>query len=84
MDCIIVGVTVENNKYQMESMTLRFAGHPTVRQAVATAKQYQLGCSFKPDYDHPNFEVHMRADGENTLVQFYPNVRAGVKTTTRR
>lgn len=84
MNCIVTGLSVENNKYHLESMTLRFAGAPTVKQAVAVAKHYSKGVSIKPDFANPNFEVHMAPDGDNVKVQFFPCVKNLVKTTNRR
>ena len=84
MSSYVVGNTVENNRYHFESLTLRFNGVPTVKQAVYAAKTFVIGCSVKPDFNNPLFEVHMVPDNELTKVQFYPNVRNTIKTTNRR
>lgn len=78
----VVGNTVENNKYYLDSLTLRFNGVPTVKQAIYAAKAFVFGCSVKPDFDHPLFEVHMVPDNGFTKVQFYPNVRNTVGPTS--
>jgi hypothetical protein len=84
MNSLVVSNTVENSKYHLESMTLRFQGAPTVRQAVWAAKSLSLGCSVKPDFDNPNLEVHMTPEGGLTKVQFYPNVKNTIRTTNLR
>jgi len=84
MNCTIVSSTIEDNKYYIQSITLRFIGAPTVKQVLATAKHYSMGGGLKPDFDNPNFEIHMTPDGEYTKVQFYPCISTNIKTTSFR
>ena len=82
MNSYVVGNSVDSNKYHLESLTLKFQGAPTVKQAVHAAKMLSQGCSVKPDFDSPFFEVHMVPDGGLTKVQFYPNVRNTIRATS--
>jgi len=82
MNSYVVSNSVENNRYHLGSLTLRFHGAPTVRQAIYAAKMLSLGCGLKPDFDNPVFEVHMIPENGLTKVQFYPNVSNKIKVTS--
>lgn len=82
MSCYVVSNSVENNKYHLESLTVKFCGAPTVKQAIHAAKMLSSGCSVKPDFDNQDLEVHMVPENGLTKVQFYPNVKNTVKTTS--
>ena len=82
MSSRVVSNSVENNKYHIKSLTLKFLGAPTVKQAIHVAKVLSLASGFKPDFDSPLFEVHMVPEDGLTKVQFHPNVKKTIKTTS--
>jgi len=78
MNCVVNGITVERNKYYLDSMTLIFDGVPTSKQALIAAKKYAMGCAVKPDFNNKSLEIHLIPSGRQCKVQFYPCVKNAV------
>lgn len=76
---MVTNCTVENNKYSMSSLTLRYSEPPTRNRILQDAKNLAKCAMVQPDFKNKNFEILVTTENEQTKVQFHPSVKKTIK-----